>query len=264
MIIAQITDMHVMAAGQKAFGRVDVNANLAAILRRLAAHDPRPDLVLVTGDMTFDGDEAEYAALAEIMAGCDIPFHVMPGNHDNRARIRAAFPGHDYLPGGAFLHYAIDAHPLRIVALDTLDAGSVDGRLCEARLDWLAARLAEAPDRPTLIAMHHPPIDIGIGWLASTRFEGRDAARDIIAQHDQVVGVICGHVHRCVQAAWANTVVHTGASTAYQFPLHLNPDAPRGWVAEPPAFSLHYWQAESGLMSHTGYAESFGGVRELG
>ena len=263
MIIAQITDMHVMAAGQMAFGRIDVNANLAAALARLAAHDPRPDIVLVTGDMTFDGEVVEYTALAGIMAGCDIPFHVMPGNHDNRARIRAAFPGHDYLPRGGFLHYTIDAHPLRIIALDTLNPESVDGQLCARRLDWLAARLAEAPDRPTLIAMHHPPIDIGIGWLASDRFEGRDAARDIIARHGQVVGVICGHVHRCVQAQWANTVVHTGAPTAYQFPLDLKPHAERGWVAEPPAYSLHYWRAESGLVSHTGYADGFGAAQEF-
>ncbi len=261
MIIAQITDMHVMAAGRKAFGHVDVNANLVAALARLGAHDPRPDIVLATGDMTCNGQADEYEALAAILAGCDIPLHVMPGNHDDRARIRAAFPDHGYLPGGGFLHYVIDGHPLRIVALDTLDTESVDGQMCAERLDWLAARLAEAPDQPTLIAMHHPPIDIGIGWLSSDRFEGRDALRDIVAKHDQVAGVICGHVHRCVQARWANTALHTGAPTAYQFPLDLKPGAERGWVAEPPAFSLHYWQAGSGLISHTGYADPFGGAR---
>lgn len=263
MIIAQITGMHVMAAGQMAFGCIDVNANLAATLLRLATHDPRPDIVLVTGDMTFDGEANEYAALADIMAECDIPFYVMLGNHDNRARIRAAFPAHDYLPHGPFLHYTIDAHPLRIITLDTLNPESVDGQLCAERLEWLAARLAEAPDRPTLIAMHHPPVDIAIGWLASDRFEGRDAARDIIAGHGQVGGVICGHVHRCVQAQWANTLVHTGTSTAYQFPLDLKPHAERGWVAEPPAYSLHYWRADSGLVSHTGYADSFGASQEF-
>ena len=259
MIIAQITGMHVMAAGQMALGCIDVNANLAATLLRLATHDPRPDIVLVTGDMTFDGEANEYAALADIMAECDIPFYVMLGNHDNRARIRAAFPAHDYLPHGPFLHYTIDAHPLRIITLDTLNPESVDGQLCAERLEWLA----EAPDRPTLIAMHHPPVDIAIGWLASDRFEGRDAARDIIAGHGQVGGVICGHVHRCVQAQWANTLVHTGTSTAYQFPLDLKPHAERGWVAEPPAYSLHYWRADSGLVSHTGYADSFGASQEF-
>jgi len=135
MIIAQITGMHVMAAGQMAFGCIDVNANLAATLLRLATHDPRPDIVLVTGDMTFDGEANEHAALADIMAECDIPFYVMLGNHDNRARIRAAFPAHDYLPHGPFLHYTIDAHPLRIITLDTLNPESVDGQLCAERLE---------------------------------------------------------------------------------------------------------------------------------
>ena len=54
-----------------------------------------------------------------------------------------------------------------------------------------------------------------------------------------------------------------GAPTAYLFPLDLKPHAERGWVAEPPAYSLHYWRADSGLVSHTGYADSFGASQEF-
>ena len=251
MIIAQITDLHIEAAGHRPAHGFDVNASLAAVLRRLESHTPRPDMILATGDLTAHGDDSEYDALAALLNSVDIPMYIMPGNHDDRDGMRKAFPGHTYLPKGDYLHYVIDEFPLRIIALDTLAPGLVDGTMCPARCDWLTARLAEAPSRPTVIAMHHPPADIGIGWLHSGNFAGRDEIRDIIAVHQQVQAVLCGHVHRSAQVPLAHTRVHTTGSTAYQFLLELSDDAPRGKGNEAPAYGLHLWQPENGLVSHT-------------
>ena len=253
MIIAQITDMHIKATAKPDTQGFDVNSSLAAVLRRLEAHSPRPDLILATGDLTAYGATQEYEALAGIFAATTLPVYVLPGNHDDRDRMRALLPGHDYLPGGDFLHYVIEDRPLRIVMLDTLNPDSVDGTMCAERCDWLAEQLAAEPSRPTLIAMHHPPADIGIGWLDGGNFAGRETVRDIVAAHRQVVGVVCGHVHRCAQATVAHAPMHTAGSTAYQFPLELGDDAPRGRTDEPPAYSLHYWQAGGGLVSHAGF-----------
>jgi 3',5'-cyclic AMP phosphodiesterase CpdA len=252
MIIAQISDMHVEAADHRPAHGIDVNAGLAAALQRIEAHRPRPDLVLATGDLTADGEAAEYEALAELLAATTLPVYLLPGNHDDRARMRL-LPGHDYLPAGNYLHYVIDDYPLRVVVLDTLDPASPHGNMCPSRCDWLAAQLATEPARPTIVAMHHPPADIGIGWLNSGQFTGRDSVRDIIAAHHQVQGILCGHVHRCAQLPLAHTRIHTAGSTAYQFPLELGEDAPRGKTDEPPTYSLHYWQPETGLISHAGY-----------
>ena len=136
-------------------------------------------MILATGDLTAHGDDSEYDALAALLNSVDIPMYIMPGNHDDRDGMRKAFPGHTYLPKGDYLHYVIDEFPLRIIALDTLAPGLVDGTMCPARCDWLTARLAEAPSRPTVIAMHHPPADIGIGWLHSGNFAGRDEISEI-------------------------------------------------------------------------------------
>jgi len=263
MIIAQITDMHVVATGASAFDRVDVNAALGAALRRIEAHDPQPNIVLATGDLAFDGAAAEYAALAEILATSALPVYVIPGNHDDRDRLRAALPDHDYLPDGPFLHYTIEDYAVRIVALDTLWPGKVGGVLCPARCDWLAERLAEAPERPTVIAMHHPPVDIGIGWLDRERFNGHEALGEILAGHGQVLRVLCGHVHRGVQIPWAGTMVQSAPSTAYAFPLDIGPDATRGWLTEPPGYALHYWRPDTGLISHTGYVGDFGARQDF-
>jgi hypothetical protein len=68
------------------------------------------------------------------------------------------------MPDG-FLQYAIEDHPLRILVLDTLEEGRHGGNFCETRAAWLSERLAEAPERPTLIVLHHPPIESGLSWM---------------------------------------------------------------------------------------------------
>ncbi len=263
MIIAQITDMHIMAEGEKAFGQIDVNANLAAALRHLEAHDSRPDIVLASGDLTAGGAVEEYAAVADILATTELPVYVIPGNHDDRDRIRAALPGHTYLPDGEFLQYVIEGHAVRIVALDTLHPGEIGGALCQTRLDWLKARLEEAPNRPTVIVMHHPPVDCGIEWLDRFGFPGREEMEAMLEKHPQVLRILCGHVHRCIQMPMSKTFVHSASSTAYQFPLEPGDLAPRGWIAEPAGYSLHHWRSDVGLISHTGLIDQYGGRQEF-
>ena len=68
-----------------------------------------------------------------------------------------------------------------------------------ARAAWLAERLDEEPDRPTLIVLHHPPIETGIGWLTTDADEPwvRRLA-DAIAGRGNIVALLCGHIHRSI------------------------------------------------------------------
>ena len=92
MLIAQITDMHVKTQGEMLSGTLDSYAGLQAAVGRIAALEPRPDLLVATGDLTADGTMEEYAALRGLLDGLDIPYLLLPGNHDVRDNLRAAFP----------------------------------------------------------------------------------------------------------------------------------------------------------------------------
>ncbi|GHC21738.1 hypothetical protein GCM10010082_11900 [Kushneria pakistanensis] len=71
MLIAQITDLHIRCPGERAYGVVETHRLLPPVvaalnaLNALNALDPRPDVVLITGDATDLGHPQEYAALAE-------------------------------------------------------------------------------------------------------------------------------------------------------------------------------------------------------
>ena len=131
--------------------------------------------------------------------------------------------------------------------------------MCAERLGWLAARLDEAPDRPTVLFMHHPPFATGIRHMDALGLAGAEALATLVARHPQVERVLCGHLHRPIQVRWAGTVASTAPSTAHQVVLDLADDAPATFAMEPPACQLHVWRPGTGLISHTSYIGRFDG-----
>ncbi len=258
MQIVQITDIHVSTPGTRAHDVYDTPGHLGRWMSRLNDLDPRPDLVLATGDLVNEGQPAEYAILAEIMAGLEIPFYLMAGNHDDRDNLRAAFPAHGYLADqDEFVHYVIEEHPLRIIMLDTMIPGEFGGEMCQRRLAWLDDRLAEAPDRPTLVAMHHPPFDTGIPVMDAVGLEGKAAFAEVVRPHGQIQRIVAGHLHRTIQTTVGGHTASTAPGTAHQLGLTLEPRERPMITAEPPAAHLHLWRGEEGsLVSHILYLEA--------
>ncbi len=252
MLIAQITDMHIKRAGELIYRKVDTLPMLDAAVAHLNRLDTRPDIVLVTGDLADSGHEEEYARLRGALGKLKQAVFVIPGNHDDRAALRAAFADHAYLPGsGEFLHYTVEDYPVRLLALDTLIPGEVGGCMDDARCAWLDATLKQAPDKPTLVFMHHPPFEVGVDHLDDYRLKGSDAFGRVLARHHQVERVICGHAHRAMALRWRGTAVTVCPSTAHQFALDFRPKSPPIFTLEPPGFQLHDWRLGVGLITHT-------------
>ncbi|HEX6376372.1 MAG TPA: phosphodiesterase [Allosphingosinicella sp.] len=253
MLIAQITDIHLgfEPGNPDEFNRQRLDAALASV----KALTPPPDLLLATGDLADTGDDSEsYRRLKLALADLPFPVFFALGNHDGRDAFRAHFPDAP-MPDG-FLQYAIDDHDLRILVLDTLEEGRHGGNFCETRAAWLRARLAEAPGRPTLIVLHHPPIESGLSWMTENpEAEWVKRLEAIVSAHDNIVGLIAGHLHRPVVTQWAGTTLAICASTAPQVALDLesiDPEAPDGRpmiVADPPHYAVHWWNGRS-LVSH--------------
>ncbi|MDH5750642.1 MAG: phosphodiesterase [Rhodospirillales bacterium] len=259
MIIAQITDLHLRTDGEKLKGMIDSVAALQTCLDHLGALRPRPDVILATGDLANRARVQDYATLRRMLESVGIPFYVIPGNHDERGLMRETFSDRDDFPKtGEFLHYAIEDHPLRLIGLDTKSGDRVGGEMCEIRLDWLRARLEERPHTPTLIFMHHPPFKTGIGFMDKDEFIGADAMEALIANHSQVEGIICGHLHRQITRRWAGTIISTAPSVAFQMVLDLAEAAPSGFVLEPPACPIFLWRPEMGLVGHMSLIGDFG------
>jgi 3',5'-cyclic-AMP phosphodiesterase len=131
--------------------------------------------------------------------------------------------------------------------------------VCAERLAWLDAKLAEAPKKPTLVLLHHPPFHTFIGHMDKLGLEGSEELAAVIRKHPQVERLLCGHLHRPIQARFAGTLACTVPSCAHQVALDLAEDAESRFVMEPPAYGLHAFTPATGVISHTSFVGEFAG-----
>jgi Icc protein len=239
-MIVQLSDLHV----EIGVGAERAAHRLEAAVASINALPMRPDAVLVTGDLVHHPSEASYARARELLVGIGAPLYVLPGNHDDRDGLRAAFgdgAGPAAEPGGA-VHYTTHCGDLNVVTLDTIRPGLDGGRLDEAELAWLDAELATTADRPTILAMHHPPFVTGVPSMDEIGLPApdREALAAVLARHPHVELITAGHVHRTVFTHFADRPAMICPSTDIQLELDFRPTShDYSLVHEPPGFAVH-------------------------
>jgi len=245
LLIAQISDTHILAKGSDH----PATDSRAECLRRTVAdiNARRPDAVVFTGDTVQHGQPEEYVRLRELLAPLKVPLYLVPGNRDDNEVMRNAFRDHPHLPAeGGFLHYAIDAHPVRLVALDSTSPGERKGRFCRAREAWLDMTLGEQPNRPTLLFIHHPPFDVDDHYVGGYRRPEEAAAlAGVISRHAQVKALLCGHVHWPVERVWAGINARIMPSIAVDLRHGVDEIEAEGQ----PVYLLHRVSGETGIES---------------
>ncbi len=231
---------------------------LRRTIARLHAMQPRPDIVLATGDLTERGSPHEYRRLRSILGRLEIPHFLIPGNHDDRESLRRAFRDHRYLRTfERHASFAIDAWPLRIIGLDSTQPGRSGGWLDDERLAWLDAELRAHPRRPTILAMHHPPFRTGVPAMDAYGFVNAEGLGAIVRAHPQIARIIAGHLHTVLMRPWNGTIACTAPSTSPQFVLGRSR---LGIGVESAGFLVHEWSFNADV--HTFIVRLDGGVEQ--
>ena len=185
MIIAQITDLHIVAP-EKTLGVFDTAAALERAVETISDFEPTPDAIIISGDLVDRGKKAEYDRLLGLLEPLTAPLFVIPGNHDRRDPMRDAFASRAaVMAAEGPLCFAESVGPVRIIGLDTLVEGHHHGEVGSNQLAWLEDRLAEAPTAPTLLTLHHPPFKTGLS-IDGTNCQDADALVAIVARHPQI------------------------------------------------------------------------------
>jgi len=246
-LIVQLSDLHV--GGNE--GGLDPVPRLEAVIEAVRSLPNRPDAALISGDLTDDGTAEGYRVAREMLARLELPLHVIPGNHDDRGRLREAFELSGI--GDEPINYSAWVRDLRLVAFDSIVPGQDPGDFPPEQLRWLDEGLAAEPEAPTLLALHHPPLSTGIAeWDAiNLSARQREALAEVVGRHPQLLGIVGGHLHRVAASALAGRPVLAAPSTYWQ----VRPDFEEGdeyGILDTPGFAIHalragelYSQAES-------------------
>jgi 3',5'-cyclic-AMP phosphodiesterase len=251
--VAQISDLHIKPPGTLAYGRVDTAKALERCVTAFNAFAPAPDFVVISGDLADTPNTEEYDYLKRLLAPLKLPFAGIPGNHDSRELMRAAFPNAAYARPSGALDQKIEVGPLDLLMLDSSVPGKPHGVLEAPTLQWLDETLSSSPERPALLFLHHPPFIAGIWHMDRQNLHNADDLAAIVRRHPRVQIVATGHVHRATLTMFAGRPCTICPAPNHAVDLDLGELRAPSFRVEPPAFHLHTWFEGEGfgqLVTH--------------
>jgi len=260
MIIAQISDIHIAGWGKKTYNIAPMAENLKRSVDHINARIPKPDVVIVTGDIAMGGLEEEVERAARILDKLQMPYYVVPGNHDDRATLWSVMGGKG-CPSmvDGFINFVVDDYDVRLIGIDSTTPGNPGGEICDQRQAWLNEQLAQNSEKPTAIFMHHPPVKCGVLETDEDGFKGVDRLASIIDKYTNIERIICGHIHLQANVRWHGTVVSTAPSTGMELVLDLTMKRESEFLLEAPGYQLHFWTPQNNLITHTVYIREIDG-----
>ena len=270
MLIAHITDPHLGLDTRFLPGHPGPQEALRRALSHVRTMDPAPEVLLLTGDLTDSGAEADYRTLQDMLSDT-LPRpdeggpHVWAvlGNHDHRATARQVLgdmvgPAADAPEGLTCLH--TEHGGLHFIGLDTVVPGRSHGELDDAQLDWLAHQLQACAGQPVVIFMHHPPLVSGMAVMdASGLLRGRERLAALVHEHGGVQLIAAGHLHRPVVGSLGGAPVLVAPSCSHQLELDLRPHGELAVRLEPPKVGVYRWTPEDGLACHFSHVVAYPG-----
>lgn len=215
LLVAQITDMHLFAEVEQELLGLPTDRSLQVVLERLAELQPRPDILLLTGDLSQDRSCKSYQRLQDLLLPFNIPTYWLPGNHDSLPVMQQVLQQPPISPDKSF-----QAGGWHFVLLSSLVSGCVYGQISTASLEWLESQLQMVNDKPTLISLHHPPCLVNSVWLDQSSLQNPESLLAIVDRHPQVKLVVFGHIHQEFSYQRYGVSYLGSPSTCIQFQPH--------------------------------------------
>jgi 3',5'-cyclic-AMP phosphodiesterase len=211
--LLQISDTHLHATKDSRMRGVTTYDTFLSVLQR-ATSDPRwpVDAVLVSGDIVQDESRAGYELFKSTIARLEVPVYCIPGNHDDPKLM-------DEILNGAPFHFCGDARlgNWSLVLLNTFLTGEDAGGLGDRRLHALDAALKDHISQHVLVCMHHHPVPMGSAWLDGVALRDADQFLQLIDKHQNVRGILWGHVHQASDRERLGVRLLSAPSTCSQF-----------------------------------------------
>ncbi len=227
--LLHISDTHLLAGGERLYGRVDSEQHLGALLREVEASGGRPEAIVFTGDLADRGQPGAYARLRRMVEpaaermGARVVW--VMGNHDDRAAFRAGL--RDERGDDRPVDDVVWLGGLRIIVLDSTVPGHHYGDVSESQLDWLAAELASPAPEGTVLAMHHPPIPSVLDLAVSVELRDQAQLAEVLEGSD-VRSILAGHLHYSSTATFAGIPVSVASASCYTQDLNVPVGGTRG------------------------------------
>ncbi len=212
MKIAQITDLHIGLKEQDTYN-VDVRDNFLLILGEVVFE--KPDLIVVSGDLCYDeGVKDIYRWIKEKLDKTEIPYLVLPGNHDDAQMMMDVFEI-DYSNSEEEIYFAKKLSKTTALFLDNSKASHSDNQK-----KWLKRQLHQA-DKNVLVFTHYPPAKCKVLFMDKNyALKDSEEIQSLFHGYEKNVYLFCGHYHTEKMIHLDNLHIAITPSTYFQ----INPN----------------------------------------
>ncbi|MGY2976920.1 3',5'-cyclic-AMP phosphodiesterase [Thermostichus sp. MS-CIW-37] len=227
--VVQISDLHLFARPHHRLLGVDTEASFLQVQKAIAALDPLPDLLLLTGDLSQDGSAASYARLRAHLQALPIDTYWLAGNHDRLHTMNQELHAERLFGDKSF-----SRENWSFILLNSLVPGKDSGYLTERTLLWLKQELqrSKAAQHHVLLALHHPPFSVDSAWLDQSALQQPERLFGVLDEFDHIRLVVFGHIHQDLRHRREGVDYLACPSTCVQF----RPKSPQfGLEVIPPA-----------------------------
>jgi Icc protein len=205
--ILQVSDCHVAADPAADYRGQNADRNLLSLLPVMRAWDPHR--VLLTGDVSEDGNAASYARVAVRLGTLGSPVLALPGNHDEPETMRGHF---GFGPWRGPI--AQQLGHWQLVLLDSTVPGQIAGSFSQQELERFDALLRASTASFILVALHHQPVPVGSDWIDRYPLERPEAFWQICDLDRRIRCLAWGHIHQDWRAQRRGVALLGAPSTA--------------------------------------------------
>ena len=244
LVFAHISDVHLD-------GTPEIAARTARVMNYLDRLRYPLDGVVVTGDIADHGTYDEYDEARRALASA-YPVMFCPGNHDVRRAMRWSLLGEtdegaEYVADGC-INQSHVINGVTFAMCDSSIPGHDEGLLDDGTLKWLDEALGSATG-PAFVCFHHPPVRLHQPFIDAIKLQREHDLADVIARHDNVVAILCGHAHTAAATTFAGVPVLVAPGVKSSLLLPWESDQPVT-MDLPPALAFHILDDDRRLTTH--------------
>ena len=211
--IIQISDTHLFGDKNRKINGSNSYANLKHVLSHIGFLNEKPDLIVLSGDLSQDCTFESYQHMANLLNKTGIKYYLFPGNHDDVDVINKVFD-FNWVKDG--VDYSFNLNNWFISIIDTSVYPEVRGELSDKQLISLENGLKKNKDKSTIIFMHHHPVMVESKWLDEYILKDAEKFNNIVKSNPQVKAVLFGHIHQVFERNIDGKFYGSAPASCYQ------------------------------------------------
>lgn len=211
--IVQISDTHLFGDKNRKINGSNSYENLKKVINSILFLQEKPEIVVVTGDISQDCTFESYQHMANLLNSCKVEYCILPGNHDNVDILNKVFE-YELIKDKA--DYFLEFKKWLFYIIDTSHYPDDGGELSKDQIVSFENILHQNKNMPTLVFMHHHPVLVNSSWIDKMILKDANEFNKIIKTNPQIKAVLFGHIHQVFEKNVDGTFYGSAPATCYQ------------------------------------------------